>query len=67
MLQFEVRRSFNLHFAFRLCNNRDFVRQESVLAVSVIKILCVEEGGYTIVALLVVLLMTFELAFSICS
>jgi hypothetical protein len=30
VLQFEVRRSFNLHFAFCLCNNRDFVRQESV-------------------------------------
>jgi hypothetical protein len=30
VLEFEVRRSFSLHFAFYLCNNRDFVRQESV-------------------------------------
>jgi hypothetical protein len=30
VLEFEVRRSFNLHFAFCLCNNRDFVRQESL-------------------------------------
>jgi hypothetical protein len=30
VLEFEVRRSFSLHFAFCLCNNREFVRQESV-------------------------------------